>query len=213
VINYNTPIVVLRQTNNGEIRLEMKGIIGGESIHLPVDADIEEGDCVERLLPNGKVQELRITKVDVHQSPFGSTLDHTEAKYTTGSAEAAARRMGDTFNVQATNVQVATGDRSQQTMTVGQTAEQLVLVMQGISETLGALGLTHGREAQLAEVQAEAIADVTSGNPTAGGVRRFYEWVMDCVKEGGTAAVVAAITAASNALLTDAEALSKVMGS
>lgn len=213
MIEYNTPIVVVRTTHDGETKLDMNGVIDSEMILLPVDADIEVGDRVERRLPNGKIQELRITKVDVLQSPFGSALDHTEARYTLASAETASFRGGDTFNVQATNVQVATGDRAQQTMTVGQTAEQLVLVMQGISEMLGALGLTSGREGQLSEVQDEAIADVTSNHPTAAGVRRFYEWVVDCAKQGGTAAVVAVVTAASNALLTDAEALARAMGS
>lgn len=119
---------------------------------------------------------------------------------------------GPTFNVNATNVQVATGDRSQQAMTVGQTADQLVLVIQGIVEMLQAFGVAAGREVELTDVQQAAIADVTSDDPDGEGVRRFYDWVVECVKQGGTAAAVAAVTAASNGLLHDAEALVRAIG-
>lgn len=213
MINYNIPIVVVRRTDRGEDRLDMKAVIDTDKIFLPVDADIEEGDEVEQRLPNGKVRSIRITKVDVLQSPFGSTqLDHTEAKYTTALAESSSSHGGDTFNVHAANVQVATGDQSHQTMTIGQTADQLVLVVKGISELLVALDLVQGREAELAEVQGSAICDITSEELATGGVRRFYKWTLDCVKKGGTAAAVAAVTATSNGLLHDAEALVHAVG-
>lgn len=214
MINYNTQIVVVRRTDDGEHRINMNAVVSSKHLLLPVDADVEEGDQVERRLPNGKVQNLRITKVDVLQSPFGSSeLDHTEATYTTASAETPSRRGGDTFHVHATNVQVSTGDRSQQTMTVGQTADQLVLVIQGITEMLRSLGVvTNEQESRLEQVQQDAIADVSSDKPSSGGVLRFYNWVLDCVKQGGTAATVAVTTAALNGLLTDAEALARAMG-
>lgn len=208
MIRYNVPVVVVRGSGDGETRLEMMAVVDSKKIFLPVDADIEEGDQVEQLLPNGKRRVLQITEVDVLQSPFGTgSLDHTEAAYTTASAQASRRGGGDTFNVRATNVQVATGDQSQQTMTIGQTADELVLVVKGISEILLALNLVEADDPQLGEVQKAAIDDVTSDTPTASGVRRFYEWVLDCARKGGTTAVVAAVTAASNGLLHDAEAL------
>lgn len=207
VIRYNTPVVVVRGTGDGEVRLEMKAVVDANKLFLPVDADIEAGDRVEQWLPNGKLRTMHISKVDVFESPFGSkSLDHTEADYTTSPVQKAPA-VGHTFHVQATNVQVATGDRSKQTMTVGQTAEQVVLVMQGITEMLGAMNLADGREAELMEVQQAAAAEITSDKPTLGGVRQFYNWVIDCVKQGGTPAVVAAVTAASSALLHDADAL------
>jgi len=207
VPTYNIPIVVIRGTEGGETRLGMKAIVDSSVLYLPVDADIEAGDRAEQKLPNGKVRILFITKVDVLQSPFGgSNLDHTEARYTTAPPQPKSRP-GDTFNVSATNVQVATGDRSQQTMTVGQTADHVVLVMQGITEMLQALGLTDGQNEELAALQDAAIADIESDEPSAEGVGRFYEWVLNCVKQGGTSAVVAAITAASSGLLHDAEAM------
>ncbi len=97
-------------------------------------------------------------------------------------------------------------------MTIGQTADQLVLVVKGISELLVALDLVQGREAELAEAQASAIDDITSEEPATVGVRRFYDWTLDCVRKGGTAAAVAAVTAASNGLLHDAEALVHAVG-
>jgi hypothetical protein len=137
-------------------------------------------------LPNGKVRVMRITKVHVLQSPFGSAeLDHTEAKYTTALAESSSSSHGgDTFNVHATNVQEATGDKSHQIMTIGQTADQLVLVVNGISELLVALNLVQGRESELAEVVASAIDDITSEEPATVGVRRFYD-LDPCLREAG----------------------------
>lgn len=191
----------------------MKAIVVTDKLFLPVDADVEEGDNVEQRLPNGKLRVMRITKLDVLQSPFGTAeLDHIEAVYTTGAAGSSSRRGGDTFNVHATNVQVATGDASHQTMTVGQTADQLVLLLSGISELLISLDLVQGHESELAQLQADAIDDVTSDVPITAAVQRFYDWVLDCVKRGGTAAAVAAVTAASNGLLHDAEALVHAMG-
>jgi hypothetical protein len=220
VIRYNTAVVVVRRTSSGDTRIDMKAVVDSGKIFLPVDADIEEGDRVEQQLPNGKTRTIIITKVDVLQSPFGSgVLDHTEAEYTTSTAQSKrmdqdrrSPRVGPTFNVRANNVQVATGDRSRQTMTVGQTSEQLVLVIQGIVEILEAFGLTSGRESELAEAQQDAVADVTSNEPTAEGVRRFCNWVLGCVRQGATAAAVAAVTAASNGLLHDAETLVRAIG-
>lgn len=216
VIRYNTAVVVVRRASSGDSRMDMKAIVDSEKIFLPVDADIEVGDRIEQQLPNGKTRTMIITKVDVLQSPFGSAvLDHTEAEYTTPTAQSKERRspqVGPIFNVRANNVQVATGDRSHQTMTVGQTSEQLVLVIQGIVEILEAFGLTRGRETELAEAQQDAVADVTSDEPTAEGVRRFYDWVLGCVRQGGTAAAVAAVTAASSGLLHDAETLVRAIG-
>lgn len=212
-MNYNVPVVVVRLTADGENRFDAKAIIDADTIFLPVDADIEEGDRVEQQLPNGKRRVLRITKVDVLQSPFGTpALDHTEAHFTTALTPPPSSRGGDVFNVRATNVQVATGDRSHQTMTIGQTADQLVLVIKGISELLVTLNLAQGRESELTEVRDDAIDDIVSDEPTIAGVRRFYEWTLGCVKTGGTAAVGAAVTAASNGLLHDAEALVHALG-
>jgi hypothetical protein len=85
---YNTPVVVVRGTSDGDIRMDMMAVVDSEKIFLPVDADIEEGDHVEQQLPNGKKRTMLITRVDVLQSPFGSTaLGHTEAAYTTASGQ------------------------------------------------------------------------------------------------------------------------------
>lgn len=85
-------------------------------------------------------------------------------------------------------------------------------VLKGISELLVALDLAQGGDAKLVAVQESAIADITSKAPATDGVRRFYDWALACVKKGGTAAAVAAITAASNGLLHDADALVHAVG-
>ncbi|HEX3958316.1 MAG TPA: CHAT domain-containing protein [Trebonia sp.] len=88
MLSYNIPVVVVRRTNGGDTRTDMNAVVDSEKIFLPVDADIEKGDHVEQRLPNGKTRTMLITRVGVLQSPFGSTmLDHTEAAYTTVTAQ------------------------------------------------------------------------------------------------------------------------------
>lgn len=83
MLNFNIPIVVRRRSDSGMQRLEMKAVIWPGNISLPVDADIEVGDEIERTLPNGKIHAVLATEVNVLESPFGGSLDHTEVKYTT----------------------------------------------------------------------------------------------------------------------------------
>lgn len=117
------------------------------------------------------------------------------------------------LNVNATNVQVATGYGSQQTMNMTQLPEQLTNIIEGIAQIIAALGLDVGQEADLSRVRSAAIAEVTSVAPTTGAVRRFHEWVIERVRQGGTAALAAAVTAASNGLLHDTEAFVHAMSS
>lgn len=208
MMSFNIPIGVIRDSESGQTRLEMKAIIDNGKMWLPVDADIEEGDTVEYLLPNGKTQVLCITNTTVRQHPNGSRLDHTEADYTTPAAQAAQQGRGDTINhVTATNVQWASGDRSQQTMTIGHTAEELVLVVNGIAEILLAFDFVGGDQSQFDEARQAALDDVASAKPTGAGVRRFCGWILDRIKQGGTGAVGAVVTSAANGLLRDATAL------
>lgn len=209
MINYNTPITVLRDTASGEQRIDMRALVDRDKLHLPVDADITEGDRAELKLPNGKTKVLYITVTTVYQSPFGSAaLDHTEAEYVT-TPPSPSKPQSHTFNVHATNVQVATGDYSQQTMTVGQTVDELALVIQGITELLHATGVTEGRRDELAALEAEALADLQADVPRDTAVRRFCDWVIEHTKKAGTAASTAAISAAVNGLLHDAAELVK----
>lgn len=209
MINYNTPITVLRSTGSGEQRIDMRAFVDRDKLFLPVDADIDEGDRVELKLPNGKTKVLYITATTVYQSPFGTdAMDHTEAEYVT-TPPASSNPQSHTFNVHATNVQVATGDYSQQTMTVGQTVDELVLVVQGITELLNATGISEGRHSEIAALESEAIADLQAEMPRDTAVRRFCDWVLECTKKAGTAASTAAISAAVNGLLHDAAELVK----
>jgi hypothetical protein len=83
---FNVPITVVRDGEVDEKRLEMKAAIWQETISLPVDADVEVGDAIERKLPNGKMQSYLVTAVNVLQSPFrsgsGTSMDFTEVKFT-----------------------------------------------------------------------------------------------------------------------------------
>lgn len=66
----------------GEDRLTTKMGIQSSVIYMPIDADVEEGDLIERTLRNGKTETLKIT--DVHQVETvgpGGAGDHIKAKY------------------------------------------------------------------------------------------------------------------------------------
>lgn len=208
MIRYNIPVTVLRDTTSGEQRIDMKVIVDRDKLFLPVDADIEEGDRVERILPNGKTQVLHITATTVFQSPFSNNLNHTEAEYVMTLPDS-SQPQSHTFNVHATNVQVATGDYSQQTMTVDQTIDELTLVIQGISELLQAAGISEGRHDEVVNLETAAIADLRADKPKDTAVHRFCDWVVERTKQAGTAASTAAITAAVNGLLQDAAELVK----
>lgn len=90
--DYNTTLIVVRRTADGEVRTEIRGLVTPEVMLFPVDADVEEGDHLERTLPNGKTMNVVLTKVDVLQSPFGGRdLDHTEAQYRSATPQAGAK--------------------------------------------------------------------------------------------------------------------------
>jgi hypothetical protein len=119
---------------------------------------------------------------------------------------------GPVINIHGGQVQMATGDYSQQTMNVGLAAEQLVLVINGVAEMLHGLRLDAGHGVTLERVRQDAVDDVTSERPSGQGVRRFYDWVLGCVSQGSSTALAAAVTAAANGMLHDVEQLSRALG-
>lgn len=82
---FNVPITVVRDDGGDLERTEMKAAIWQDSISLPVDADVEVGDVIERKLPNGKLQSYLVRAVNVLQNPLrssGTSMDFTEVKFT-----------------------------------------------------------------------------------------------------------------------------------
>jgi uncharacterized protein (TIGR02391 family) len=88
VIKYNVRLTVTRTGEDGtESTHEVKAIVGSDSIHLPITADVEEGDVVEERLPNGKIRRMRITKVAHFRSPFrNDSMDNIEAHWETAKS-------------------------------------------------------------------------------------------------------------------------------
>ncbi|ACZ31333.1 hypothetical protein Xcel_2315 [Xylanimonas cellulosilytica DSM 15894] len=80
-INFNIPVVIRRTEHGVETRTEAMAMDLLTMYALPVDADVIEGDEIDNRLPSGRVRTVRITNVGVLQSPFGNSLDHTEAHY------------------------------------------------------------------------------------------------------------------------------------
>jgi hypothetical protein len=66
--------------------------LGNGTITFRVDADVEVGDEVSHVLPNGKTKTMRLDRIDVRQSPFGNMLDHTEASYSVVDQKAVLRQ-------------------------------------------------------------------------------------------------------------------------
>jgi len=95
MFQYNTPVTVTRPTADGEVRMSNKIIVAPDSLTFRVDADVEVGDVVKWVLPNKKTKTVTITSVDVLQSPFGGSLDHTTARYSVAAPRptAANRRV------------------------------------------------------------------------------------------------------------------------
>lgn len=85
-----------RVADDGAVKdFDIQGIDLGQKdgLTFSVDADVEIGDEVTEILPNGKSKTMRLREVQVHQSPFATgRLDHTAAKYEVVSDRAALRQ-------------------------------------------------------------------------------------------------------------------------
>ena len=192
--NYNLDVTVVR----GDLRMACKAMDLTTMYTFPLDTDIEEGDLVERLLPNGKTRTVRITQVDFLQSPhrqryasMPGPLDHIEAHYTTQLVEPEPINPGHTWHVNATNMQVATGNHSNQTLNVGSTPNELLTIAQGIIE------ITRTINPEIVDDSADQWRDRVADALDKGAVRtleEFRDWAIECVKQSGSAAVIPAMT-------------------
>lgn len=216
MFEYNVPITVVRGSSPDEQRLPMDALDFGDSYSLPVTADIRVGDQVEQLMPSGFTRTVHITQVKVFQDPGGDDdLNNTQAFYSTAPPAAPSAAGATTWNVTATNMQVATGPHAHQTMNVGTTTEHLQDLIKGIAELVTMSGAAEDASAELERVRDEAVAQVAASKPDAGAVQRFAEWVSDRAKAGAGTAVSAQISAAINAALSalvqNAQALAQVI--
>lgn len=69
-------LTLIRQGANGEERIEIYGAVQEHKALFGIDADVEEGDLIEKPLPTGKVKRYKITNVTYHNSPGISTHAH-----------------------------------------------------------------------------------------------------------------------------------------
>ncbi|MEU4388880.1 hypothetical protein [Promicromonospora sp. NPDC023805] len=216
MFEYNVPITVVRGSGPDEQRLSMDAMDFGDSYSLPVTADIREGDQVEQVMPSGVTRTVHITQVKVFQMPGGDDdLDNTQAFYSSAPPAAPSVAGATTWNVTATNMQVATGPHAHQTMNVGTTTKHLQDLIKGIAELMVMSGAIKGTDAELERVRDEAVAQVAASMPDAGAVQRFAEWVSERAKAGAGTAVSAqasaAINAALSALVQNAQALAQII--
>jgi uncharacterized protein (TIGR02391 family) len=65
------PVTIVRQGPQGETRTRVSGSIQTDKAIFPIDTDIEEGDRIEKSLPNGKTKTYRATRV-TYNNPRGT---------------------------------------------------------------------------------------------------------------------------------------------
>lgn len=82
MLRFNVPLTVVRRTESDEHRHTTMAVVMPDYIAVPVGADITAGDRLERQLPNKTTWTVYVTDTNVLESPFSSSLDHTEVKYT-----------------------------------------------------------------------------------------------------------------------------------
>lgn len=201
MIHYNLDVTVIR----GGQRTACKAADLNTMYTFPLETDIEEGDLVERVLPNGKTRTVRVTKVDFLQSPvrqrYGSmsgSLDHIGAHYTTQLVKPEPANPGHTWHVNATNMQVATGDHSNQTLNVGSTPDELLAIAQGI------IAITRTIDPEIVDDEANEWGERVTAALEKGSVHtleEFRDWAIDCARQAGSAAVVPAMTMLTNQFL------------
>lgn len=169
-----TPMVIVR----GDHRAEVPGLDLGDSITVPVETDIEVGDIVQYVVPSGRTRRMRVTKTNVNQSPFGSSnLDHTQAFYTT-DLESAKPQASHVWNVNANQMQVATGDGVQQTMNAGVSMEDITAAIQSLGALLATVpGFQKSYGDELAVLQSDAIEGLSRNDPT--GLEKLRSWVSE----------------------------------
>lgn len=81
MITFSTQVTRIRWTEQGDERAELPASFLPEGrLLLPKDSDVDEGDMVEEIMPNGDKKTFRLSKVNFMNAGWGSgALDHTEA--------------------------------------------------------------------------------------------------------------------------------------
>lgn len=92
------------------------------------------------------------------------------------------------------------------------TADQLVLAVKGLTELVRDLGLVEDG-GELSSLEAEAIRDIHSDNPTGEPSRRYLDAIRGLAAKAATPAMTAVITTATNALTDDVGHLVHAIGS
>lgn len=120
-------------------------------------------------------------------------------------------RVGATFNVNGQNVQVATGSQSQQTISIGQTAQDLAVALRGLTEMVQQLGFANGSD-ELDRLTEEAVADITSSQPTGEPARGLLDRLRAVASRQGNQALTTAVTLGVTAAADDVAALVAAVG-
>jgi hypothetical protein len=106
------------------------------------------------------------------------------------------------INVHGGNVQIATGDGSQQSMEIHAALERFELQLDGIVDLLASLGV--GELPDLRQLKAEAIADLRGDPHSDARVRTFAERAKALASKTGNVAMTAAMTTLTDGVVNDA---------
>jgi uncharacterized protein (TIGR02391 family) len=90
VILFNDKVVLIRQTPDGEQRVEHDAhVLSERRMTLRPNSDVDAGDLIEWVNPAGRKNVYRVAEVNFHNSPPGmgnsSHLDYTEVRVTRAS--------------------------------------------------------------------------------------------------------------------------------
>jgi uncharacterized protein (TIGR02391 family) len=66
--NMSEQVTIVRISSDGETRTAVNALVQSTKATFPIDADLEEGDLIEKSLPNGKLKVYRAVRVTYHDS-------------------------------------------------------------------------------------------------------------------------------------------------
>ena len=81
MIKFSAQVTRIRWTEQGEERVELPAqFLPVGRIFLPKDSDVDEGDMIEEILPDGHTRTFRLSDIQFMNAGWGAGgLDHTEA--------------------------------------------------------------------------------------------------------------------------------------
>jgi hypothetical protein len=115
--------LVRLEKKDGSTHGPFKALLGGETIILHPESDVEEGDVILRQLPSGREERRHVTEAEFYRGS-SSEDDHFQVKFRKGN-QTNLPKPGNTFHIHGSQVQI--GDHNTQ---------NIVNALQGLKEKI-----------------------------------------------------------------------------